>query len=375
MKNYNICLCADNDYIKYVAVLVNSIIEHLTFNKNEQIVFHLFCKDISEYNRIKLDEFISILNDKFLVQLKIYNCDDEKYTNFQRWGENSNYSTYLRFAISELSDEINKILYLDSDMLCYSDIREIFKIDLDGKTAAVAIDPYKIGDSFIRFRPKKLFYPAKKLDLSIHKYFNAGLLLINLPRWKSKKISEKAIEFLTKYKAPLNDQDALNFVLRGDVNYISPKWNLMWNWYMDEFLDIRKDILKKLSLSDKKYLNPYDNLTKGIVHFASHYKPWKFKYYVITDGYCDKIPSVLQRDYMKSACNTVCFGDNFNFTNNKNDMLASYQEDLGFWLTHILKPRYIRNKKRIKRVKIFSVLCLCLFIIELFLVVTINYFD
>ena len=56
-------------------------------------------------------------------------------------------------------------------------------------------------------------------------YFNAGLLIMNLDQFRKQKFEEQFVEMLNKYKFVVQDQDYLNVICQGKVQYIDPMWN------------------------------------------------------------------------------------------------------------------------------------------------------
>ena len=91
----------------------------------------------------------------------------------------------------------------------------------------------------------------------VRDYFNAGVLLIDLDRWRKERISEKALEYLAQHlQSPYADQDALNFACDGLWKRLDPRWNFQ------PFYEKRK-----IADMDSKE-------RPGIVHFVTQAKPW-----------------------------------------------------------------------------------------------------
>ena len=106
-------------------------------------------------------------------------------------------------------------------------------------------------------------------------YCNAGVLLIDLQRWRKRKLGEKVLEYYKKHDGNLfaNDQDAINGSLKDDIYVISPKYNFFNIYFFYPY-----KVLKKLSF-------PAEFISKQelqesikdpvIVHYLGEERPWR----------------------------------------------------------------------------------------------------
>lgn len=90
---------------------------------------------------------------------------------------NGNHLTYFHLKMAEiLPQEIKRCLYLDVDMLCVSDLGEIFTLDLKGKLCGAVLDVH-----YLPYRGVSSRDPQKEeIALKLETYFNAGIMLIDL---------------------------------------------------------------------------------------------------------------------------------------------------------------------------------------------------
>ena len=127
-------------------------------------------------------------------------------------------ATYLRLAILEaLSPTIKRVLYLDVDLIVNGDIRPLWNTTLGNKVCAAVVDPGVHPDEF-----------AAKYSLSgPGPYFNAGVMLLDLDRLRSKPYLQRAITFLADpaTQCEYGDQDALNIALWNDWLAVDLRWN------------------------------------------------------------------------------------------------------------------------------------------------------
>lgn len=139
---FHIVFNANESYIKYLAVLCYSIVAHTNLRKNENqegYHFHILTDGLTFQTQEKIKQFQAQLAEIYPCNIDVYFLGDEDFEGLPKL--NGNYLTYFRLKIANvLPQEIQKCLYLDVDMLCLSDIREIFSIDLGGKICAAVKD-------------------------------------------------------------------------------------------------------------------------------------------------------------------------------------------------------------------------------------------
>jgi lipopolysaccharide biosynthesis glycosyltransferase len=132
---------------------------------------------------------------------------------------------YMRLFIPYfLPEDIEKVLYLDVDMIVQKDISVLFDNDLNNYVVAAVLDPRII--TFDNSWGGVLNY--KELGLpGTTKYFNTGLLLMNTVKWRAENVTERIISCIDNNKKFANypDQYGLNVVLAGEWLELDPLWN------------------------------------------------------------------------------------------------------------------------------------------------------
>jgi lipopolysaccharide biosynthesis glycosyltransferase len=165
-------------------------------------------------------------------------------------------ATYLRLLVpSALPDEIERFVYLDSDLVVERDLVELHNSELAGK-------PLGAVKSFLG-APRR-----GPIDFSKHPYFNAGVLVIDRQKWASHQITQKAIKVISAHPEalPFMDQDALNAVVAGNWSHLDWRWNQ--RPYVWELSHRRMGISREAMMTLRNH--PY------IIHFSGLAKPWKF---------------------------------------------------------------------------------------------------
>ena len=126
-------------------------------------------------------------------------------------------ATLIRIILPELlPPQLERLVYMDVDMVCRQCLDELFTLKLEG--CAVAAAEY----------PNECREPAL-LGLTQERYFNAGLLVLDLQRWRSEGLTGRVLEFYQRFgnKLPLLDQDALNAVIDGNFLTLDKRYNFL----------------------------------------------------------------------------------------------------------------------------------------------------
>jgi lipopolysaccharide biosynthesis glycosyltransferase len=173
--------------------------------------------------------------------------------------------TYYRLLIPQvIPQHFKKAIYLDSDMVIKGDLEQLWNIDIgDNYVLAVQDD----NQRYIRMSGGLRNYQELGINPD-YKYFNAGLLVINLEKWRTDHIPLKVIEYLERNKDYVrdHDQDGLNGVLVGQWGELDPRWNQMPRIYA---YSSWQDSPYDEALYSELLHNPH------IIHFTTPPKPWQ----------------------------------------------------------------------------------------------------
>lgn len=176
-------------------------------------------------------------------------------------------AVYFPILAPETFREYDRILYLDSDLLVFADVADLYRTDLAGKSMAVCHDfPWELNQAR---DPEQMRWWREDFGMDIGDViFNSGVMVMDLARMRRLEAVKKVLEMARRMKAPKRaDQDVLNAAFRNDVVFLSSEWNYH-NWmtdpseksfffdYMDEpaLAEIRakRDRVKILHLTEKK---------------------------------------------------------------------------------------------------------------------------
>lgn len=221
-KEIPIFFTIDNTYAPYLTVAIKSIIENASKEYNYRIV--VLYQDLTVENMNKISK---LSNEKFKIDF-IYMKDEFKLiTNrIENCYVRLDYFTltiFFRLLIPDMFPEYDKGIYIDSDVVVPGDISELYNTELGDKLLGVCNDKSIIDI--------KIFtdYIENAVGISKYKYFNSGVLLMNLKELREKGFSKRFFDLLEKYHfdcvAP--DQDYLNAICKDNVVYLNECWDAM----------------------------------------------------------------------------------------------------------------------------------------------------
>jgi lipopolysaccharide biosynthesis glycosyltransferase len=267
--NMNLLVTLDSKYIRPLKVMLTSL-----FMNNPEEHFHIYLM----HSRIEDDEIIDIesFTDGYgqkLIEIKI---DDGYFHNAPVVFHYTKEMYYRLLAYKFLPEELDRILYLDPDILVINPIRELYDTDLEGYLYAAAYHDLIAVKKINRIR----LYPYK-----INSYFNSGVLLMNL-KLQRKTIDENAIySFVEKNRTKLilPDQDILNTLYSSQIKCLDEK---LYNY------DTRYYSYYKVTTNNTCDMD-YVMRNTVILHFCGKKKPWH-------KGYSGKFHS-LYKHYERKA--------------------------------------------------------------------------
>ena len=237
-----IFLPSDNNYAPYLATTMASIL----FNTGSFINFYILDSGINSQNKEKIKKLKTKFNN---FNIEFLTIDHNKYFKNCKAEGHLNLSTYNRLLIPKLKPKLNKVIYMDSDIIVLDDIKKLYEIDLEKYALAAAWDKSRI-----------LYNTDTKEALELsdnYRYFNAGVLLIDIKKWIKNDIVKKLFEIQKRYKDKILHADETLLNKYFDNNY--KIFDISFN-YTD--YDILNSPNKKISIR----------------HFASPIKPWNSNY-------------------------------------------------------------------------------------------------
>ena len=232
----NLLFCFDQNYQQHFGVAITSV---LLNNLSSHFDVHI----ITNFMEEKLKQKLDTLSKNYKCSFHLYIINNLDKISQLKVSDHVSNATYYRLIMAEiLPKHIDKILYLDSDVVVISPLEELYNIDLENYFIAAS------GFSGTLVKSKG---------------FNSGVMVVNLEKWRNEQISTKVIDFATqnRNKLPYHDQSALNRVIKQNYLIIDRKWNF------------------QVDLSPRKIQKPDDNIAlknARIIHYIGSSKPWYF---------------------------------------------------------------------------------------------------
>ncbi|XGV96962.1 MAG: glycosyltransferase family 8 protein [Leptolyngbya sp. BL-A-14] len=188
-------------------------------------------------------------------------------------------AAYYRLLLPDvLPHHVEKVIYLDCDMVVRGDLEALWQIDVgDHYVLAVQDDNQLTVSMAIGLRN----YQTLGINPD-QKYFNSGLLVINLQKWRENHLGRKVLAFSQQNRDFVQDadQDGLNAVIAGQWGQLDPRWNQLPRIYTyTAWYDSPYDEVSFTALRDAPYVIHYTNAPKPWQHGCQHpYTPLFLNY-------------------------------------------------------------------------------------------------
>ena len=264
-KAVPVVLAANDHYAPILCTCLESIKEHIS--ETVSYDFAVFHTDITNQNQ---DRISSIFKASENVRLQFINISSIVADYKLDAREHITTETFYRFLILDIMKNYEKVVYIDCDLVVNKDIAKLHQTELGDSLIAAVRDVDFIGQLNIP-GATTLSYSRETLKLKDPwQYFQAGVLIFNVPQMRRLTTVTELLELADKDLYRYSDQDILNILCQGQVTYLDPKWNHIFNCHGER---IKNVIVWDPAALYEKYMesrkNPY------IIHYAGFCKPWE----------------------------------------------------------------------------------------------------
>ena len=232
----------DKNFGKFAGITITSLVHN---NIGHDLIVHIVYDELLPEDMEKLQQMERLYRN---LTLYFYQITSTEGMTFVVPPGHITQAMYYRYLFAELlPPEITKIIYLDADIICKGDILSLWQTDLQGKVLGAVRD---WGEA----------KSCDRIGLKNGRYFNSGVLLMDLTKWRQQKLTQKLFQWLEQVggtKILWGDQDALNGVIDGEFVELPKIFNCI--------------VINNTTLNE--------DLQAVIVHYIDYVKPWH-SYYV-----------------------------------------------------------------------------------------------
>lgn len=206
------CAVEGERYVPHCAAMLHSLLEH---NRGVHVqIDYLHGDDTSEEGRERLAAMVTEMGGAIH-----FHAVADRWVEGLPTRDFTRKATWYRISLDELLPDVDRILYLDLDLLVNESVLPLWQTPLDGHLIGAVNNVPPWPDRFYVERP----------ELGGDRYFNAGVLLMDLGALRQEQFGARMRAFAREHARRLKwrDQDALNEVLHARRLPLHPRWNCM----------------------------------------------------------------------------------------------------------------------------------------------------
>lgn len=313
-----------DSYNRHAGVTIESLLEHCSLPTTIHLLYdnRLGSGDDEgiEFNKSCYSEIVENYNSK----LQFHHVDLPGWVSEMPATKQFTVGTLLRLQLPELLQNIDKILYLDCDMVVLTDISSLWKINIEEYYLAACIDTgfENLGKITKRYWQKR--------GIPINNYFNAGIMMLNLKKLRESSFSTKAFEYMDTHRdIRLLDQDVLNWFCQSNYLRLDERYNVFSQ--RSDVQSYLKDCILHYSSGSTKPWNVYSGPVDEYYWDYLIRTPWcKTELQLIS--YVRSAPDIIKsRKLLAKNFPTYIVGSN------SHKLVESLKFTLSMWLSIIMK--------------------------------------
>lgn len=247
----NVVSAADGAYIPHLAAMLQSLLQ---ISHGQPVTFHLLHRATLDVASIEGVRSLCSRHGAAMVDITVRQDLIAEFLGHGRYPEEA----WYRMVLPSLLPAIDRVLWLDADLLVLRPIRPLWDVNLAGHSLAAVRNA--LG-------PLHRDHP-RALGISGDRYFNTGVMMLNLRQMHANGAERRLREAALKLR-PINrfaDQDVFSAVFADDVADLALSWNVMAGSYIYAAANIRVHGFREYRRAMWK---------PRIVHFTLH-KPWLY---------------------------------------------------------------------------------------------------
>lgn len=272
MKNNKVVpvfFASDRNYVPYLTVAIKSLVDKSS-DKNEYRIY-ILTNDVKDCD---ITEIRSYEKENVKVEIVDVNEKIESIKNKVALRDYYSVSIYFRLFIPSMFPQYDKAIYLDSDVVLNRDIADMYNVDIGFNYVGAVLDETVFTNKDF------IYYVREALDVTEKQYFNSGVLIMNLKKFRENKIEDDFYSWVnnysTKFGSVAPDQDYLNCICKNKVKYLPLGWDKM---------------PLGCNLEDKDLF---------LIHYNMFYKPWKYENTMYEDYFWKYAKQTSYYDFLKN---------------------------------------------------------------------------
>ncbi|KAL6187909.1 hypothetical protein ACLB2K_039304 [Fragaria x ananassa] len=222
----HIAMTLDSTYLRGSVAGVFSVLQHATCPEN--IVFHFIA------TRHRRDDLRRVITATFpYLNFRLYHFDCNLVRGKISYSVRRALDQPLNYARIYLADllpsGVRRIIYFDSDLIVVDDVAKLWRIDLGRRVLGA---PEYCHANFTNYFTAKFWSNAAlAAEFSGRSacYFNTGVMVIDLWKWREGRYTEKLEHWMSVQKRhriyELGSLPPFLLVFAGDVEGVEHRWN------------------------------------------------------------------------------------------------------------------------------------------------------
>lgn len=258
----NIVCATDNNFVQHCSIMVTSLLMN-----NKDATIYVLTEGLTLDNTRILEEEAKDKGGELIISVVDSSIIDKFPLSDLSALSHISKATYYRLLMADILPEtVEKVIYLDCDIVVNGSLEELWNTDLSEKPLAAVL---QLGSGSYC---ERLGYPIQ------YGYFNAGVNLMNLDYCRKHDLSNKFIKYIEENHSSLkyNDQDVLNVFFYDKCIHLMPQWNMtpiMFDPYIKRRGDRRNGVIVNGYWEEKKNAIQHRK-DANIIHYVAKPKPW-----------------------------------------------------------------------------------------------------
>lgn len=255
----NVVYASNDNYARHLATSMISL-----FDRNrdmDEIVVYILSVGMSQ----EYQDHLRAIADQYHRQVQVIEINDiEKRFDHAIDTGGFDVSTMSRLFIGQLlPEQVERVLYLDCDTVVVQSLKKMWSMDLQGRVLAAVMEP--------------TIYETVKEAIDLDRdapYYNAGVLLVDLKRWRETAVQKRILDFYRSKGGQLFacDQDAINGTLKEEILSMVPRYNFFTNYRYFRYENLVKHADWYRVVSNEAFRTAKRH--PAIIHYMGDERPW-----------------------------------------------------------------------------------------------------